>query len=105
MAKASIILYESDLANNIADVSDALRQAKPDLSFVSWSDNFSSTKEKREDPVRGSIALNPDVLRPLSRERVPDDRRKGLGWQSPACLIYTSGKVYPCLIRMGHIDS
>lgn len=93
VAKASMILYESDLASNIADVADALRQVKPDLIFVSWSDNFSSAKEKHEDPVSGTIALNPDVLRPLSRERIPDDRRKGITWQSPACLIYTSGQL------------
>lgn len=93
VAKASMVLYESDLAANIADVADALRQSKSDMQFVSWADNFSKAQEKSADAVQGSVQLTPEALKAFSAERVPDERREGISWQDPACLIYTSGEL------------
>lgn len=58
-----------------------------------WVDTFSKGAAT-EKGVEGEMVLDEGVLQQMSTERIPDERRKGIKWSSPCCLIYTSGCVY-----------
>jgi acyl-CoA synthetase (AMP-forming)/AMP-acid ligase II len=87
-----MVLYESDLSTPIADITDSLLATSPNLQFVRWIDSFSKPTEKL-DGITNSFTLNEEVLAEMSTKRIDDSRRNGVGWQSPACLIYTSGEL------------
>lgn len=91
VAKAKMIVYESDLSTSISEIVDHLRQKAPQTEFVRWVDRFSKSGEKVAD-VPGSSTIDDAELARQSPQDVDDKYRKGLDFQSPACLIYTSGK-------------
>lgn len=61
-----------------------------------WVDSFSKTASNgggEKGGVDSEQVLDEAVLAQMSSERIPDERRKGIKWSSPCCLIYTSGCV------------
>mgnify|MGYP001587021408 FL=1 len=86
MATSKLVLYESDLSSSIAEIAPALKNQK----LVRWFDSYSSPSEKVEY-VEGALTLDEVTLSRSSTERIGDEWRRGVGWQDPACLIFTSG--------------
>lgn len=94
VAEPKLVVYESDLAASISDVSN---QLGPGVKFVKWIDQFSNQSEKvARAVVDNEIRLDERVLSQFSDERIPNKYRKGITWQSPAVYIYTS-QVSPIL--------
>ena len=95
VAEPKLVVYESDLAASISDVSN---QLGPGVKFVKWIDQFSNQSEKvARAVVDNEIRLDERVLSQFSDERIPNKYRKGITWQSPAVYIYTS-QVSPILL-------
>ncbi|GAA6004263.1 hypothetical protein JCM10207_002512 [Rhodosporidiobolus poonsookiae] len=86
VATPKLVLYESDLASNIAEIAPSFA---PGTRLARWVDNFS--KPAGEKGVPGEMLVDDALRAAQSGERIPDERRSGLKWTSPACLIYTSG--------------
>lgn len=105
VAAPKLVLFESDLAPAIADVSPSLDRS---TKLVRWVDAFSKSAGGggEKGGVEGEQVLDEAVLAQMSTERIPDERRKGIKWSSPCCLIYTSGCVglsSPCLLRAAEL--
>ncbi|GAA6031356.1 hypothetical protein JCM8097_005619 [Rhodosporidiobolus ruineniae] len=97
VAAPKLVLFDSDYSSPIASLSSQLRAELPkEPRFVRWVDRFCATgtgeKEKREgEEVEGETVLTEEIRARQGKERIPDERRSGIQWTSPACLIYTSG--------------
>lgn len=90
VAGAKLVLFDDDLAANVRDVAQAIREKQPETRFARWRDEF-NVGEKGGAAVPGELVVDAAVLRQMSGDRIPDERRKGITWQSPLCFIYTSG--------------
>ncbi|BGP33857.1 hypothetical protein JCM10296v2_005663 [Rhodotorula toruloides] len=92
VAGPPLVLYDSDYASPIAEISSSLSEKNPGIKFVRRCDRFNTgVGEKAQGGVEGEVRLDEGVLRQMSEKRIPDERRNGVTWQSPCCLIYTSG--------------
>lgn len=112
VSKAKILIYDSTFTTQISAATPLLLQALPSLQLVSWTDQFStptkastSTTEttatsKFDDVITSNpsqllsnslISLNASKLLLYPSTPIPNSRRSGLTWQSPAFLIFTSG--------------
>ncbi|BGP09813.1 hypothetical protein JCM10049v2_005687 [Rhodotorula toruloides] len=92
VAGPRLVLYDSDYASPIAEISSSLSEKNAGIKFVRWCDRFNTgVGEKAQGGVEGEVRLDEGVLRQMSEKRIPDERRAGVTWQSPCCLIYTSG--------------
>lgn len=112
VSKAKILIYDSTYTTQISAATPLLLQALPSLQLVSWTDQFSTpTKSttsitettatsKFNDVITSNpsqllsnslISLNPSKLLLYPSTPIPNSRRSGLTWQSPAFLIFTSG--------------
>lgn len=93
VSKAKMTIYESTLAPQISAVSGKLQESFPEMQFISWVDNFSTTPTEKAEAIKGEFVLNtPGDLNKFSKKKIADSERKGITWQSPNCLIYTSGQ-------------
>ncbi|KAK4046689.1 hypothetical protein OIV83_005892 [Microbotryomycetes sp. JL201] len=90
VAKARLIIYESDYSQPISEVAEHLKQKAPGTEFVRWVDRFSNPSEKVAD-VAGSSTIDEQTLAAQSSDKVDSKYRRDIDFQSPACLIYTSG--------------
>ncbi|GAA5909166.1 hypothetical protein JCM6882_001208, partial [Rhodosporidiobolus microsporus] len=90
VAAPKLVLYESDLAPFIAEIAPTLRAEHGGVPMVRWVDGFSKPVGEKGG-VEGELVLDEQTLAREKKERIPDERRAGVKWTSPACLIYTSG--------------
>lgn len=86
---AKYVLFDAELENFIADVSDGLR----DLGSVPlrWRDeySFAGNPEKPGSATVPAETVDDAVLAVQSVEEIPHVRRAGITWAHPACLVYT----------------
>ncbi|GAA5822582.1 hypothetical protein JCM11251_006385 [Rhodosporidiobolus azoricus] len=93
IAAPKLVLYESDLARSISEIAPRINNELAGgggVKYARWVDGFSDPGEKGQG-VDGEVILDEALLGRQSADRIPDERRKGVKWTSPACLIYTSG--------------
>ncbi|GAA5940572.1 long-chain fatty acid transporter FAT1 [Sporobolomyces koalae] len=92
VATPKLIVYESDLANSISEISASLRTKNPGLRLIRWIDRFTrSIPSASESAIEDEFHLDRATLARMSDKRLPNEHRNGITWQSPAVYIYTSG--------------
>ncbi|GAA5864950.1 hypothetical protein JCM8547_004245 [Rhodosporidiobolus lusitaniae] len=103
VASPKLVLYDSSLSAPISHIASELRDKlfPGKVKMVKWSDEWTKPlsrsgekgegEKEKEVEVEGETVLDDKTRKQFSSDRIPDERRSGIQWSSPACLIYTSG--------------
>ncbi|KAK4048158.1 hypothetical protein OIO90_005922 [Microbotryomycetes sp. JL221] len=92
VAKARLIIFESDYSTPISEVAQHIKQKAPHTEFVRWVDRFSAQDGEKVAEVADATTVDEATIARQSSDKIDPSYRKGIDFQSPACLIYTSGE-------------
>lgn len=94
ISNSKLLIFDSTFTTQVSAITPLLIKSLPSIEFISWTDNFSTPSTSTNSSttfLNDIITLNPSKLLHYPDTPIPDSRRSGITWQSPAFLIFTSG--------------